>query len=182
VVIAVYGGSFNPPHVGHAMVAAWLRWTARADEVWLTPTYAHAFDKELLSFGDRLAMCRALAASVGPQVKVCDVERRLPTPSYTIQTLELLRGEHPGARFRLVVGADILPQRHLWRSWDRIEAEFPPIVVGRGGYPPVPDAPTFPEISSTAIRDALRRGERVDHLVTAGVLPLLEGCWRPESR
>ncbi len=175
--VAIYGGSYNPPHVGHAMVASWLLWTRRAERVWLVPTYAHAFDKELLPFERRVAMCEALAADVDPRVSVCDIERALPAPSYTIQTLRLLRERHPEHRFRLVIGADILPQTSLWRSWDRIEAEFPPIVVGRGGYPPVEGAPRFPAISSTGIRRRLRAGEPVDHLVNASVLPLLEDCW-----
>lgn len=180
--VAIYGGSYNPPHVGHAMVASWLLWTGRADRVWLVPTYAHAFDKELLPFEQRVAMCRALAADVDPRVEVCEVERELPVPSYTIQTLRLLRERHPGWRFRLVVGADILPQTHLWREWGSIEAEFPPIVVGRGGYPPVEGAVTFPQVSSTEIRRRLRGGQPVDHLVNASVLPLIEGCWSSPPR
>jgi len=175
--IAIYGGSFNPPHVGHTMVASWLLWCELVDEVWLTPTYAHAFDKDLLPFELRVRMCAAMAGDVGPRVKVCEVERELPVPSYTIQTLRLLRERHEGADFRLVVGADILPQTPQWRSWDAIEAEFSPIVVGRGGYPELPGSPTFPTLSSTNIRGRLRRGESVSALVNASVVPLLDGCW-----
>jgi nicotinate-nucleotide adenylyltransferase len=176
--VAVYGGSFNPPHIGHAMVAAWLLWTGRVDAVWLVPAFAHAFDKELRPFALRIAMAESMATEVDCRIRVCDIERALPVPSYTIQTLRALRERHPEHRFRLVVGADVLPQTHLWRDWAGIEAEFPPIVVGRGGYPPLPDAPTFPEVSSTAIRALLAAGVGVDHLVTAGVGALL-GSYGP---
>ena len=57
-VVAGYGGSFNPPHVGHAMVAQWVVWTGRADAVWFVPVYQHAFegrhDKTLASFDQRV--------------------------------------------------------------------------------------------------------------------------------
>ncbi|HJN72311.1 MAG TPA: nicotinate-nicotinamide nucleotide adenylyltransferase [Myxococcota bacterium] len=168
--IAVYGGSFNPPHVGHAMVAGWLTWTRRADSVWLVPCVEHAFDKELAPFAARKAMCEALARAVGPQVLVSDIEVSLPTPNYTWNTLRSLSERHPEHRFRLVVGADTLDETHLWHRWDDIVERFTPIIVGRGGFPPVPTAPTFPQLSSTELRAALARGEPVDHLVVAGVI------------
>ena len=170
MVVGVYGGSFNPPHVGHAMVAAWLGWTRRVDEVWLLPAFLHAFDKPLAPWPTRLAACRALARAVGPHVHVCEVEAELPTPSFTIRTLETLAARHPGHRFRLVVGADVLAQTRQGHAWPRIAAEFEPICVGRIGYPPVPDAPTFPDVSSTEVRRRLAEGEPVDHLVPAEVL------------
>lgn len=175
--IAVYGGSFNPPHVGHAMVAAWLRWTGRAEAVWLVPVYRHAFEdwhgKTLAPFDQRVSWCEALAADVGGGVEVCTVEAELPTPSYTIDTLRSLAEAHPEHRFRLVVGADALPQLPQWRDWGAIEAEFSPVVVGRQGYEPVPDSVAFPGVSSTEIRQRLARGEPVSHLLTQGVAAML---------
>src|SRR5688500_13322137 len=101
--VAIYGGSFNPPHVGHAMVAGWLRWTDLADEVWLLPAFAHPFDKELAPFDRRVAWCAALAEAVGPWVRVEPIESTLPPPSYTVDTLSALRDLHPGRQLRLVV-------------------------------------------------------------------------------
>lgn len=168
--IAVYGGSFNPPHVGHAMVAGWLRWADRADQVWLIPAFSHPFDKALAPFASRVAACEALAALVGPWVRVDPIEATLPTPSYTIDTLATLSARHPEHQFRLVVGADVLPTTDAWKRWDEIVARHAPIVVGRGGYPDVPGAPTFPSISSSEVRAALSEGRGVDHLVPDGVL------------
>lgn len=171
--VGVYGGSFHPPHVGHAMVASWLLWTRRVDAVWLVPAYHHAFDKPLRAFADRVEAAEALAGLLGPAVRVETIEADLPTPSFTVQTLAALSARHPSARLRLVIGADVLPQTPSWRDWARIEAEHAPIVVGREGHPPVPGAPTFPDISSTDIRARLRRGEPVDHLVPAPVLDVI---------
>lgn len=172
--VAVFGGSFNPPHVGHAMVAAWLRWVGRAEAVWLVPTFHHAFDKPVAPFPRRVAACEALAAHVGPWVRVEAIEAELPTPSYTLATLAALAARHPEHRFRLVVGADVYAQRALWHRWDDIVARHEPIVVGRGALG-VPGAPSFPEVSSTEIRRALAAGEPVDGWVPADVLEAWRG-------
>ncbi len=171
--IGVYGGSFNPPHVGHAMVASWLRWTRRVDEVWFVPTFAHAFGKPLAPYDVRAEMCAALADELGDWARVSDVERSLGGTSWTIRTLDALAERSPGAAFHLVIGADVAAQTALWRSWDRIAARYTPIVVGRSGCPPVPDSPDFPDVSSTDIRARLARGEDVRHLVPACVLTIL---------
>ncbi len=176
--VAVYGGSFDPPHVGHAMVAAWLGWTRRVDEVWLVPTYQHAFEKDLAPFDTRVALCEAMARSLGPHVRVDRVEERLERPSYTIHTLEALARAHPEHSFRLVIGSDVLEQTDAWHRWDLIEERFVPVVVGRVGYEEVPGAPSFPPVSSTEVRRALRAGESVAHLVPGVVLDLLDGVYR----
>lgn len=172
--IAVYGGSFNPPHVAHAMVASWARWTGAADAVWLVPVYRHAFanrhDKVLASFEERCRWCEAMASDLGSGVAVSRIEAELPTPSYTIDTLRALQRHHPQHRFRLIVGADVLPQTGDWKDWAAIEAEFAPLVVGRAGYPsPAANMVDFPDVSSTALRERLRSGARIDHLVTQSV-------------
>lgn len=167
--VAVFGGSFNPPHVGHAMVVAWLLWTDRADEVWLLPTWRHAFDKPLAPFEVRVRACEALAGVVGERVRVETIEATLPAPSYTVNTLDALAARHPEHGFRLVVGADVLAQAGEWRDWEGIVARYRPIVVGRGDAA-VEGAPTFPAVSSTEIRKRLAAGLPVDHLVPAAVL------------
>lgn len=171
--IAVYGGSFNPPHLGHAMVVSWLLWTRRVDEVWLLPAFQHAFDKELAPFEWRVKLCRILAEELGPRVQVCPIESELPVPSYTFNTLSALSQRHPDHRLRLVLGSDNLSSVHLWHRWEELARSFPPLLVGRQGSPPVPDAPSFPDISSTEVRRRLRDGLPVDHLVSAGVLAAL---------
>lgn len=176
--VAIYGGSFNPPHVVHGMVAAWLLWTGQVEQVWLVPVYRHAFEswhgKALAPFEARVRWCEALARDVDPRVQVSTIEAELPVPSYTISTLRALAARHPEHRFRLVVGADVLQQSPKWRAWDEIAAEFAPIAVGRAGYPSPPGGVVFPELSSTEIRARLAAGEPIDGLVTRGVLPLLQ--------
>ncbi len=172
--VAIYGGSFNPPHVGHAMVASWIRWTGRADAVWLLPAFQHAFDKPLAPWRERLAMARALAHTVGDGCRVEPIEEELPVPSYTVRTLETLAERHPGHELQLVVGADVLSQLPQWRQIERLRAHFPLIVVGRQGWPAVEGAPCFPDVSSTEIRALVASGEPYAHLVPTSVRTVLE--------
>jgi nicotinate-nucleotide adenylyltransferase len=176
VVVAVYGGSFNPPHVGHALVASWALWTGAADRVVLLPTYRHAFDKALAPWDERLRLCEALACALGASVSVSRIEADLPVPSYTIDSLDALRAE-TGARLRLLIGADVLPTVSAWKRWDRIEQEYAPIVVGRAGYANPADSVVFPDVSSTEVRERLRAGRSVAHLVPADVRSALGPYW-----
>lgn len=181
--IAIYGGSFNPPHRAHALVIGWLLESGTADQVWLVPVYRHAFeasnDKVLAPYDDRVRWCTALAAPFGDTVRVSQVEQALPVPSYTIDTLDHLSRLHPAHQFRLVVGADILGQVDSWKHWDRIDAEYSPVVVGRTGYPSPDGVPCFPEVSSTAVRQCLAEGADASTLLTPEVLEimLLERPW-----
>ncbi len=177
--VAVYGGSFNPPHLAHGMVAAWLLRTEQADEVWLVPVYQHAFEglhgKHLAPYSDRVEWCRIMAEETDPRVRVSEVEADLSVPSFTIDTLHHLAQTHPEHTFRLVVGADVLGQVDSWRDWPGIQERYSPIVVGREGHA-VPDGvPVFPGISSTEIRRRLAAGESVDGMITAGVAAALAG-------
>jgi nicotinate-nucleotide adenylyltransferase len=168
--VGVYGGSFNPPHVGHAMVASWLRWTDQVDEVWLVPAREHAFGKELAPWEARLELCQALATTLGPWARVDAIEGERGGPSYTVDTLRALSARHPGHTFRLVVGSDNLEAAPRWRAWDEIVRAWPPIVAGRVGSPVVDGVPSFPDVSSTLVRARMGRGEDVSALVPASVL------------
>lgn len=196
-VIAFYGGSFNPPHVAHAMVIAWLRWTRRVERVLVVPVYRHAFegvhDKRLAPFADRLDWCRAMVDDVvggaddgRPPVDVLDVEAHLPVPSYTIDTLRHLAARFPGRQLRPVVGADVLPQLPRWRDQAALQADFPPLIVGRAGYPLPDDAVVFPQVSSSDIRARLRQGQDARHLLPGGVADRLDPdtvarCFGPQD-
>ena len=171
--IAVYGGSFNPPHVGHGMVASWLYWTGLVDEVWLMPSFSHPFSKELTPFDTRVAWCTAFAEDIGPWIRVTDIEKELPTPSYTIDSLSAIQARHPAHQFRFVVGADVIPDLPKWKHWNAIESDFTPIIVGRDGYPNPDRSVVFPGVSSSQIRQMLADNQDVGHLVTRSVLSLL---------
>ncbi len=170
--VALLGGSFNPPHVAHVMAAWWALSTQDVDEVWLLPAFVHPFGKPLAPFEDRVRMCELSVRAVRGAF-VCPAEAELaddPLVGKTARTLEHLRAKHPGYRFSLVVGADILPETPKWYRWDRVRELAGVIVVGREGWPPIEGAPTLPAIASRTIRERLARGEDVSGLVPGKVL------------
>lgn len=164
--IALLGGSFNPPHVGHLMAALYLRATLGSDEVWLLPSFNHPFGKPLEAFEDRVAMCEAMAQDVGPWLKVSRAEAEVGGEGRTIELLEWLLPKHPGTKFRWVIGSDILADLPKWKAWDRIEQLVQVTVLHRAGYPSERAlGPPMVEVSSTEIRKLLEGGEPPDELV-----------------
>jgi nicotinate-nucleotide adenylyltransferase len=163
------------------MVAAWLHWTGHADEVWLLPSFAHPFGRELAPFGRRLVLCQALGRAVGPWVRVVPIESELPTPSYTLHVLDALAQRHPEHRFRLVVGADVVEQTSKWHRWDLIESRYSPIAVGRQGYPTPPGAVDFPAVSSTDVRRRIAAGDDISALVPHAVRSELGTLYQEEG-
>src|SRR5262245_13785522 len=130
--IALFGGSFNPPHVAHQLACAYVLASARVDELWMVPTFKHPFDKQLAPFADRVAMCERAAAIFGGKVKVSRIEGELGGDSYTLRTVKALAAQHPGDRFFLVIGSDLVAEREKWHGWPELKALVEFIVVGRG--------------------------------------------------
>jgi nicotinate-nucleotide adenylyltransferase len=156
--VAVYGGSFNPPHVVHALVASYVLCSQRVDKLLIVPAAQHPFAKDLAPHADRVAMCE-LAMRHLRGVEVSAIEAELPGPSLTLNTLQALQARMPSARLRFVLGTDILPETPKWHAFDRVRELAPPIVVRRAGYPDA-DAvgPLMPELSSSLIRELLGKG------------------------
>src|SRR5262245_38986622 len=103
--VALFGGSFNPPHVAHQILALYVLETAPVDELWMFPAYRHPFAKALVDFEHRFAMCEQMARPLGPRVSVSRIEQELAAEvSRTYDTVVALASRTPDARFRLVVG------------------------------------------------------------------------------
>lgn len=162
--VGLFGGSFNPPHMGHTLASLWVLQTQAVDELWWMPTYQHAFGKDLASYEHRMVMCERAVADL-PRVALCDIEKRLGGESRTFDTVTVLREEHPDTDFALVIGTDILAETQDWKNWDGLMEMVSLIVVGRSGHDGA-DAQSLalPNVSSTSIRQALAAGD-VDHEV-----------------
>lgn len=170
--VAVFGGSFNPPHVAHVLACALVRSTEEVDRVLVVPTYQHPFAKALAPYDDRVAMCE-LAVGWMNGVEVSRVEERLGGESRTLRTLEHLAGAHADWKLRIVIGADILVEAPRWFGFDAIAKLAPPIVLGRAGVAAPGAGPALlPEVSSTKVREAIARGawSEVEALVPRKVL------------
>ncbi len=191
-VVALFGGSFNPPHVAHVLAVAWALSAGGADKVWVIPTGGHPFGKPLAPFEDRMELCRRAFACFGDRVDILDVERE-PRVHFSVETVERLRQQHPNVEFRWLMGSDALAQTDQWRQFDRLKRLAPPMVIGRRGFPLPEDAtppaapdPTadarpslmLPDLSSTMIRSWLAGGPsertRLEGLLPAAVLRYID--------
>jgi nicotinate-nucleotide adenylyltransferase len=168
--VAIFGGSFNPPHVGHQLAALCVLETAAVDELWFVPCWRHTFGKALEAFEDRLRMSELAAAALGARVRVSDVEARLGgEQSRTLLTIKGLQASYPEHEFLLVIGADVEAELPLWYGADELLRSVRLLVVGRDGFAGQ-SAVVMPAVSSTEIRARLRAGEPVDDLVPRSVL------------
>lgn len=132
MVIGLFGGSFNPPHQGHLLVAEIALRRLGLDQLWwlVTPGNPLKSQKELAPLVERLAACETLA--VDPRIKVTAFEKTLGT-SYTAKTLEFIRARNPHVHFIWIMGADNLAGFHRWQRWQKIASTFPVAVIDRPG-------------------------------------------------
>ncbi|HUQ07649.1 MAG TPA: nicotinate (nicotinamide) nucleotide adenylyltransferase [Kofleriaceae bacterium] len=182
--VAYFGGSFNPPHVAHTLVALYVLETAPVDELWFVPTYKHPFakNKDLAPYDERVAMCELAVAPLGGRARVSRVEADVFAErggdNRTLHTLEHLAETHPDHAFRLVVGADILHEVAKWHRWDEVCRRAPLIVIGRGGVEAPPGATiselAMPEVSSTEVRRRIDAGQDASGLVSKAVLGYID--------
>ena len=128
--VAVFGGSFNPPHVAHVLAVAYVLSTSDAERVLVVPAHKHPFGKPLAPFDDRVRMAE-LALEPLPGASVSRIEETLD--GLTLHTLEALKKAHPEWSLRLVMGADILLEADKWFRFDDVKKLAPPIVLGRAG-------------------------------------------------
>lgn len=171
---AFFGGSFDPPHCGHVMVVSYVLSCTECEEVFVVPCFTHAFGKPLSRFEARLEMARSAFALFQDKVMVLDIEAYLPTPSYTVRTMEKLIATYPDREFFLVVGSDILGEIEKWQDFSKIKRMASLLVLRRKGYENLGGCgPLFPEVSSSEIKQRLSRGEDVSDLVPKGVIKII---------
>ncbi|QRF50920.1 nicotinate-nucleotide adenylyltransferase [Rhizobium rosettiformans] len=132
MVIGLFGGSFNPPHAGHLLVAEIALRRLGLDQLWwlVTPGNPLKSRTELMPLAERLNACEQLATD--PRIKVTAFEKTLGT-SYTARTLEFIRTRNPHAHFIWIMGADNLAGFHRWQRWQKIATTFPIAVIDRPG-------------------------------------------------
>jgi len=179
--IGIFGGSFNPPHMGHLVVAESAREQLALDRVFFVPAAVspHKLGAEIPDASHRLAML-SLALEGNRRFEVCDLELRRGGVSFTIDTLEELSRSRPADRFHLLIGADNLSEFHTWRDPEGILDAADVTVLSRPGYPPAPvdeklrrrvrtcQVPAI-GIESRVLRRKVREGKSIRYLVPPAV-------------
>ena len=182
--VGIFGGSFNPIHLGHTALAAYICEQGLVDEVWLmvSPQNPLKQNRELLDEKERLHMAR-LAVAPYPMLKACDFEFTLPRPSYTYHTLQALRKAYPDHEFSLIIGEDNWQCFGRWYRGEDIARETPiivyprevegelkiisemqesPLSSGEGGGRGLPQLLPY---SSTEVRHHIAAGQETSHML-----------------
>jgi nicotinate-nucleotide adenylyltransferase len=174
----LYFGSFNPVHIGHMAIANYIIGFTDIDQLWFVISPQNPLKRKatLLEDHKRRALLE-IAVEKDDRFRVCDIEFRLPKPSYTIDTLAYLKEIYPSHEFVLIMGSDGLPTFTKWKNFRLIQDNYMRYIYPRPGFPvingetpnsKIVDAPLM-EISSTFIRDALKAGIDIRHFLPSGV-------------
>ncbi len=171
--IALLGGAFNPPHIGHSMIAQQVLDFTNTDEVWFLPSFGQIPPKPVAEVRHRLAMTNLLSL---PKTQVSTLEIDHGLDGDTVHLLAHLPKNHT---FSFIIGSDQLPTFHLWGQWETLLESMQFWVFPRYGYPNEPmyknmkmvshPALVGSNISSTKIRERIRLGLSVDEFVPSAV-------------
>ncbi len=188
--VGLFGGTFDPPHLGHLVVADQVRVEAGLDEVWFVVANDpwQKADRDVTPARQRLALTQSAVGST-PGLVVSDIELDEGGPSYTIDTLETLRRQHPDVAWSIIVGGDAADGLDTWHRADDLAAVADVIVINRPGALGRPsvrwqwravEVPAI-DISSTDLRSRVRDGRSVRFLLPDPVITLVErtGLYRP---
>lgn len=177
--IGLLGGSFNPPHLAHVLMAVAVYATEEIDHLWIIPTADHAFGKKLAPFDDRVRMCHLAFRHLAGGAAVVDIENRLPrepgTPSFTVDTLRALHAVRPGIRPVWIAGSDVIPDLAKWKEPDEVKRLCRMVIVPRRGYDGGARLQIdLPLLSSTDVRAQIAAGADVSGMVDREVLAYIE--------
>jgi nicotinate-nucleotide adenylyltransferase len=175
--IGLYFGTFNPIHVGHLIIANHMAEHSDLDQVWMVVTPHNPLKKKstLLDDYHRLQMVH-LTTENFPKIKPSDIEFKLAQPNYTVNTLVHLQEKYPDYEFSLIMGEDNLKSFHKWKNYEailehhdiyvypRISSEIENLTFKNHPKIHLIDAPVV-EISSTFIRDNIKKGKNIQPLL-----------------
>ncbi len=178
--IGILGGTFDPPHMGHLIIAETVKDTMELDEVWFIPASEPPHkSKANATAEERVAMVE-MAIHENEAFKINDIEVNRKGTSYTIDTVKALQLQFPENQFYFIIGADMVAYLPNWYQIDELLANVTFIGVQREGYPleskyPIKtvDVPFIP-ISSTMIRQRLSEKRSIRYLVPHSVYSFIE--------
>ncbi|MDP2469839.1 MAG: nicotinate-nucleotide adenylyltransferase [Candidatus Palauibacterales bacterium] len=185
--LGIFGGTFDPPHIGHLVVAQDALESLTLDRLLVIPAGRPPHRAAAFAEAERLEFAR-LAFAGDERIEVSDVEVRREGPSWTVDTLEWARTELKPSELFLIVGADQLGTLGGWREPERILRLARLAVMTRNGetlaeteYPYEMIEVTRVDLSSTQVRKRLREGRSIRYMVPEHVRPAVERAWSARS-
>lgn len=173
--IGILGGTFDPPHIGHVMIAKEVQRACGLDEIWFIPTNEPPHKQQAVALpNERLAMLEELVKEE-PTWKVKDIELKRAGKSYTVDTIASLSEMYPVHEFHFIIGADMVQYLPKWERIDELRKRVTFIRVHRPGYTndspfPIKEVPVPAiDLSSTMIRERLRENQSADDALPKGV-------------
>lgn len=167
--IGLLGGSFDPPHLGHALLALSFLTLEPVDEIWVIPCGDHAFKGELTCFQDRLRMCELTFRNI-KNLRVIDIENKLKAPNYTVNTIDHIVSNRPDLKLYLALGSDLIDDFHQWHKPEEILKKTTLVIFERTTSP-IKSLPrlldsahihqgyTLPGAKSTDVRNLLAKNQ-----------------------
>lgn len=172
--IGIFGGSFNPLHIGHYLVCQYVLAVTDISNIWIVPVKEHPFGKPIVDYWHRYEMC-AIIARMDPRIDAMSFDNK-----FTIDLVEELVEKWPHYKFSLIVGSDIQGEWTDWKNYEKIQELVPIVVVNRSGYVTQGEGLiskakqsgqiVMPNVNSTEIRKRLSDGLDVDGLIPKKVL------------
>ena len=181
--IGLYFGSFNPVHNGHLIIASQILINSNLNQLWfvVSPHNPLKIRSGLLNENHRLNLIKT-AIEGEFDLKASDVEFKLPSPSYTIDTLTYLKEKYPQHSFSIIMGSDSFKNLEKWKNYESLINNYRIYIYKRPGFEVVNnhnadiimvEAPLL-EISSTHIRELIRKGKSIRYLVPDSVKEEIE--------
>lgn len=155
--VILYGGSFDPIHNGHLEIAKQAIKQRHAHELWFLISKRSPFKDNPTSFKHRYVMCK-LMTQYHRKFKLCTIEKDMPDPSYTIDTITVLKKQYPHIQFEFLIGSDQLETLPKWKNWEQIETEVTVLCYEREKgvkHNFIPIKGPVIDISSTMIREGI---------------------------
>lgn len=179
--IGIFGGTFDPPHFGHLLMANEVCFRLKLDEIWFLPNQQPPHKKKTSNTTNenRLQMLQR-AIEGQPQFKIETVEFKRSGPSYTIDTLKILKKAYPGNEFYFIIGADMIEYLPNWHQIHELMDLVRFVGVKRPGYTEVTDFPIIYveapliDISSKMIRNRIQNKETIRYLLPETVIEYIK--------
>ncbi|WP_040207907.1 nicotinate-nucleotide adenylyltransferase [Neobacillus jeddahensis] len=179
--VGILGGTFDPPHYGHLLIANEVLSALQLDEIWFMPNHEppHKKKQESVMDEDRLQMLK-LAIAGNPDFVIQPIELERIGPSYTADTMKILNHDYPDHQFFFIIGADMIEYLPKWHKIDELVQHVQFVGVERPSYSRQTDFPVLYvdvpaiDISSSMIRDRVRFGKTVRYLLPDPVIDYIE--------